>query len=217
MKPVQWIKVSSLSPTPLDSLHVRQHPELSTDGGATWKTQFDGRYERSSRQLLAMHKLIRDSEIRVVGYTPRHRERFQALNLVWITEYFRVEDADRRVLGDPEGYILGHGGHIFMAERSDGLVVGACALLRNDDGSFELAKMAVDPVARGQHVGRALGEAAIGRAREMGAPYVELLSNTRLTPAIALYRSLGFVEVALPASEYERANIKMVLDLRGAE
>ena len=104
-----------------------------------------------------------------------------------------------------------------MAERSDGLVVGACALLRNDDGSFELAKMAVDPVARGQHVGRALGEAAIGRAREMGAPYVELLSNTRLTPAIALYRSLGFVEVALPASEYERANIKMVLDLRGAE
>ena len=33
--------------TPLDSSHVRQHAELSTDGGVTWKTQFDGRYERS--------------------------------------------------------------------------------------------------------------------------------------------------------------------------
>ena len=154
------------------------------------------------------------SETRVLPYSPRHREAFQALNLAWITEHFRVEDADRRALGDPEGYILGHGGHIFMAERSDGVSVGACALLRNEDGSFELAKMAVDPVARGQHVGRALGDAAIARARELGAPYVELLSNTKLTPAIALYRSLGFIEVPLPASEYERANIKMVLDLR---
>lgn len=160
---------------------------------------------------------MRDGEVRVVDYAPRHRERFQALNLAWITEHFRVEDADRRVLGDPEGYVLGHGGHIFMAERSDGLVVGACALLRNDDGSFELAKMAVDPIARGHHVGRALGEAAIARATELGAPYVELLSNTRLTPAITLYRSLGFIDVELPASEYERANIKMVLDLRGAK
>ncbi len=35
--------------TPIDSSHVRQHAELSTDGGATWKTQFDGRYERTSR------------------------------------------------------------------------------------------------------------------------------------------------------------------------
>ena len=33
--------------TPIDSSHLRQHAELSTDGGATWKTQFDGRYERA--------------------------------------------------------------------------------------------------------------------------------------------------------------------------
>jgi hypothetical protein len=33
--------------TPLDASHVRQHAEMSTDGGVTWKTQFDGRYERS--------------------------------------------------------------------------------------------------------------------------------------------------------------------------
>lgn len=46
-----------------------------------------------------------------------------------------------------------------------------------------------------------------------GAPRVDLLSNTVLGPAIALYRALGFVEVPLPASEYARANIKMVLDL----
>ena len=75
--------------------------------------------------------------------------------------------------------------------------------------------MAVDPSMRGRQIGRALGEAAIERARALGAGRVELLSNTRLTPAITLYRSLGFVEVPLPPNDYERANIKMVLELRG--
>ena len=153
------------------------------------------------------------SDVRIVDYAPRHRERFRELNLAWITEYFRVEDADRRALDDPEGYILGHGGHILIAEAA-GRVVGGCALLRNDDGSFELAKMAVDPSVRGRSIGRALGDAAIERARALGARRVELLSNTRLVPAITLYRSLGFVEVPLPANDYERANIKMVLELR---
>ena len=155
------------------------------------------------------------SDVRIVPYAPRHRERFRELNLAWITEHFRVEEADRRALDDPDGYILGHGGCIFMAEV-EGRIVGGCALLRNDDGSFELAKMAVDPAIRGHGVGRALGEAAIARARALGAPYVELLSNTRLIPAIALYRSLGFVEAPLPANDYERANIKMILELRCA-
>jgi ribosomal protein S18 acetylase RimI-like enzyme len=156
------------------------------------------------------------SDARVVPYTARHRDRFRALNLAWITEHFRVEDADRRALDDPEGYILGHGGHILVAESDDGSVIGVCALLRNADGSYELAKMAVDPAARGRRIGRALGEAAIELARELGAPHVELLSNTKLEPAIGLYRALGFIEVPLPANDYERANIKMVLDLRGA-
>ena len=153
------------------------------------------------------------SQVTIVPYAPRHRERFRELNLAWIMEHFRVEDADRRALDDPEGYILGHGGHIFIAEAG-GRVVGGCALLRNDDGSFELAKMVVDGSVRGQGVGRALGEAAIDMARSLGASQVELLSNTSLTPAISLYRSLGFVEAPLPPNDYERANIRMVLELR---
>jgi ribosomal protein S18 acetylase RimI-like enzyme len=152
----------------------------------------------------------------IVAYEPRHAGAFRSLNLAWITEHFRVEDADRRALDDPDGYIIAHGGEILVAERADGEVVGVCALLRNGDGSFELAKMAVDPAARGQHLGRALGDAAIARARELGASSVELLSNTKLTPAIALYRALGFVEAPMSASEYERANIRMVLDLGDA-
>jgi GNAT superfamily N-acetyltransferase len=151
-------------------------------------------------------------DVRVVDYAPHHHESFRALNLAWITKYFAVEDADRKALDDPESNILRSGGAIFMAEV-DGELVGTCALIKCADGAYELAKMAVAPAAQGRGVGRALGEAAVARARVLGAPRVELLSNTVLAPALALYRSLGFVEVPLPRTDYRRANIKMVLEL----
>jgi GNAT superfamily N-acetyltransferase len=154
--------------------------------------------------------------MRVVDYKPRHHESFRALNLAWITKYFSVEDADRKALDDPENNILRPGGAIIMAEV-DGESVGTCALVKCADGAYELAKMAVAPSAQGRGVGRALGEAAIARARSVGASRVELLSNTSLAPALALYRSLGFVEVPLPKTDYRRANIKMVLDLSRSE
>ena len=150
--------------------------------------------------------------VRIVDYRPHHHESFRALNLAWITRYFSVEDADRQALDDPETGILHPGGAIFMAEV-DGELVGTCALLKCADRAYELAKMAVAPTAQGRGVGRALGEAAIVRARWLGASRVELLSNTLLAPALALYRSLGFVEVPLPRTDYRRANIKMVLEL----
>lgn len=34
--------------TPLDASHVRQRAEMTTDGGATWTTQFNGIYERAT-------------------------------------------------------------------------------------------------------------------------------------------------------------------------
>jgi GNAT superfamily N-acetyltransferase len=157
--------------------------------------------------------------VRIVPYDPRqpsHQVAFRDLNLAWIEAHFTVEERDRRELDDPEGRILAAGGQIFMAE-SEGpgevQVLGTCALLVEHEGAFELAKMAVRESARGRGVGRALGAAAIGAARSRGASRVELLSNTVLESAISLYRSLGFVEVPLPATDYARANIKMILDL----
>ena len=151
--------------------------------------------------------------VRIVEYEPRHRDPFRALNLAWITEYFAIEEPDRWQLDHPESHIVGRGGHIFIAE-SDDEVIGTCALLREQDSSFSLAKMAVAPHARGRGIGRALAEAAIAKARELGASRVELLSNTVLEPAIRLYRSLGFVEVPMPPTEHRRANIAMALELR---
>ena len=158
---------------------------------------------------------------RVVSYDPGrpdHRTAFRDLNLAWIEKHFVVEPRDRHELEDPETHVLQPGGKIFLAESSGPNgpeVIGACALLVEPGPTFELAKMAVADGARGRGVGRALALATIEAARELGARQLELLSNTSLAPAIALYRSLGFVEVPLPPTDYARANIKMVLVFPG--
>jgi GNAT superfamily N-acetyltransferase len=83
-------------------------------------------------------------------------------------------------------------------------------------GVLELAKMAVDRAARGRGYGELLMRAAIAHARRAGARKVTLVSYTRLAPAIAHYRTCGFVEVPIePGIEYTRADIQMELELDG--
>jgi N-acetylglutamate synthase-like GNAT family acetyltransferase len=153
-----------------------------------------------------------DNAIKIIPYESHHRSSFSELNYAWINRYFKPEEADHRALDDPEKYILNKGGFIFMALYQD-TVVGTCALIKIDDSVMELAKMAVSDLAQGKGVGYALGKACIEKGKELGLKKIELLSNTVLAPAIHLYKKLGFVEVPLPVTEYERANIKMELEL----
>ncbi|MEM8981662.1 MAG: GNAT family N-acetyltransferase [Pseudomonadota bacterium] len=144
----------------------------------------------------------------IVDYNESHREAFGALNYQWITKYFVVEAADRAALDDPEATILAPGGRILIAEIN-ALAVGTCALLRKDTATLELAKMAVAENRQGLGIGRALGLAAITTAQQMRATRIVLESNRRLDAALALYRSLGFVEIAAGDSDYTRCDIQM--------
>lgn len=150
--------------------------------------------------------------IRILDYEPAHQPVFRALNEEWITQFFVMEAPDYQMLDEPQQYILEPGGAILMAEHG-GQLVGTCALLNEGHGVFELAKMAVSPTAQGLGIGYALGQAAVAKARELGAHQIELLSNSRLIPALALYQKLGFRNVPVPTSSYQRTDVKMVLDL----
>ena len=152
--------------------------------------------------------------IEIVAFEPQHQPAFRHLNEEWISRWFRMEAADYDVLEHPQDYILDKGGHILMALDA-GEPVGTCALLRVDADTFELAKMSVAERIRGQRVGQQLGEAAIDKAKRLGARRLVLESNTVLELAIRLYRKLGFRELCgAKGSAYQRCNIQMELVIR---
>jgi len=136
---------------------------------------------------------------------------FRSLNEEWISRFFKMEAKDFEVLLDPEGAILKHGGHIYMAELG-AEAVGCVALELTGEAVYEVSKMAVAPNLRGHGVGRCLLEYAIEEARTLGAESLWLGSNTRLESAIHLYESVGFRHLPperKPNSPYSRANVFM--------
>ena len=58
-----------------------------------------------------------DASIKLRPYRPGDAEAFRLLNEAWIEKYFGIEEADQKVLHDPDGYILARGGHIFFGLR----------------------------------------------------------------------------------------------------
>lgn len=150
--------------------------------------------------------------------TPEDAAAFARLNEEWITTYFTLEAKDRDTLADPFGRYVATGGDVLLARHGDE-VLGCVALEPEADGAFELSKMAVSPAAQGQGLGRRLLEAAIARARELGATALFLGSNRRLGPAVHLYESVGFAHVPredIGPMPYDRANVFMRLELDAA-
>lgn len=152
------------------------------------------------------------AHVAILDFEPAHQPAFRALNHEWISRYFTLEEPDHLMLDDPETYILASGGHILMAEYQDALV-GTCALIKEHDGVYELAKMAVSPAAQGLGIGWALGQSILSKARQLGAHRVELVSNSQLKPALALYDKLGFRPAPLLPTPYARGDVRLVLDL----
>ena len=159
-----------------------------------------------------IHKTREQQSVEIIDYSPEFYDDFKRLNYQWIEKYFTVEDADRQSLNYPNKKILQPGGHIYMA-RQNGKAVGTCALVKVNNDTYELAKMAVAEAARGRGIGWRLGQATIHKARELGATTIFLESNTVLEPAINLYEKLGFRKIIGPPSPYERCNIQMELRL----
>jgi GNAT superfamily N-acetyltransferase len=150
--------------------------------------------------------------LRITEYSPADAAAFRALNHEWITKYFTLEEIDNQILDNPEGYILAKGGYILMA-CYQGEPVATCALLKLEEGIFELGKMAVTSRLQGQKIGQTLGKAAIDKARELGAHKLILLSHRSLVPALHVYQKLGFREVPCAPNSYQRADIQMELEL----
>ena len=153
--------------------------------------------------------------VSIAPFEPADREAFVSLNRAWLVEHDLLEPADEEQLTDPDTHVFVPGGEIFMA-RVDGRTVGCCAAIPHGDDVIEVAKLAVDPGARGLGFGRKLVHAALRFGQDRGAKTAVLTSSTRLTTALRLYESLGFVYRPVPRDvPYRTVDVYMTLDLTG--
>lgn len=181
-----------------------------------WKAIEEWEFLLGQKNLLKRvqdeRKLRESRDVQIVDYKPEYQQAFRQLNQDWITTYFKMEESDFKSLDHPKEYILDNGGHILIALYHQ-VPVGTCALIKHENNTFELAKMAVGNAAKGKGIGLLLGNAAIQKAKAAGAEQLYLESNTILKPAINLYQKLGFKKTTGIPSPYERCNIQMELQL----
>ncbi len=153
-----------------------------------------------------------DTEVKIIEYSSRYLDDFRNLNLEWLDKYNLTEPADMMVLNDPQGTILDKGGFIWLAV-AENKIIGSSALIKEHDGEYELAKMAVTTEYRGKGISKLLIETCLAKAKEVGAKKLLLFSNHQLQTALKLYEKYGFYHVAVEDSPFETADVKMELVL----
>src|SRR5260221_13661797 len=89
-------------------------------------------------------------------------------------------------------------GRLLLA-LDDGQPAGCVALKPVREGVAELKRMYVRPGNRGKGIGWRLGEKLVNEARQIGNTKIILDSHHSMTGAHAIYRKLGFKQVAPPA------------------
>lgn len=149
----------------------------------------------------------------IIPFQKEYARDFRDLNIAWLEKYFWVEPHDEEVLGKPQQYILDPGGNIFFVKEGD-TIIGTVALMKIEDGIFELTKMAITPAAQGKKIGQKLMGHCLTYAKEMGWNKLIIYSNRKLENAIHIYKKYGFKEIPIEGNNpYARGDIKLELPL----
>lgn len=149
-----------------------------------------------------------NSNVIIIPFSDTSSDAIKTLNLEWLTKYFKVEPKDEMVLSNPKSEIIDKGGFIFYAQYK-GSIVGTVSLLKIDEVTFELSKMAVSSSVQGIGIGKQMLEHCFEFSKHNNINKLILYSNRSLQSAIHLYTKYGFKEIPLETGIYERADIKM--------
>lgn len=150
------------------------------------------------------------ADIKIVTYDEVYKKDFISLNTVWLEEYFYVEEKDVRMFDQVKEIFIDQGGEIFFCLANE-KVAGTVAMMKVDEKTYELCKMAVSKEYQGKGYANLLIDACLEFAKSKKIEKIALYSNTVLGPAINLYKKYGFEEKPLPSGSYARSNIFMEL------
>jgi GNAT superfamily N-acetyltransferase len=105
------------------------------------------------------------------------------------------QNFDRELANLPGDYAPPDG-RLLLATEDDQLA-GCIAMRKLEPGICEMKRLFLRPAYRGKGLGRVLVESIIDEARRLGYTHMRLDTLPgRMDQAIALYQSIGFVEIA---------------------
>lgn len=152
--------------------------------------------------------------ITIISFEKKYQPDFKKLNLDWLDKYNLTEAHDLEILDHPEEKVIAGGGCIFLAMDGE-RVVGTAGLAKEQEGIYELVKMAVDPSWQGRGISKILLERCLEEAKKLRAKKIFLFSNSQLITALKLYEKYGFRHVDVTDSPLLTADVKMELSLTG--
>ena len=150
------------------------------------------------------------NEINIVDYEEKYHDDLKRISYEWLKKYVSVEPEDEKILNNPKEVVLDKGGFIFFAKHCEE-VVGTVSLIRVDENTFELAKLAVTEKYQGLKIGKMLMEKCLYVAKQNNAKKIILYTNHILTSAIGLYEKFNFKETPIVNNKYIESDLKMEL------
>ena len=152
-----------------------------------------------------------EHKIEIIDYDKKYHSDFKRMNLEYLDKYNLTESHDMIILDNPEEYVLGRGGFLWLAKAGDE-IVGTVGIMPEGHGIFELIKMCVAESWRGRGISKLLMETCLQKVKELGGKKLILFSNHQLQTALKLYEKYGFKNVEVTNSPFETADVKMELE-----
>ncbi len=122
------------------------------------------------------------------------------------------QNFDQELAGLPGDYAPPEG-RLLLAEY-EGQLAGCVALHKLDPGICEMKRLYLRPPFRGKGLGRALADHLIAEARQIGYRHMRLDTvGPVMKDAVAMYRTMGFREIAPYRPNPMAGTLYMELDL----
>ena len=144
--------------------------------------------------------------MKVILFEEKYRQDFIDFNKDWIVSNFGfLEEHDIQTFEKIDEEMKA-GAMIFFAVEND-IALATCMAMPMEGTTWEICKLGSNKNVPHKGAGSAVFRASMKWALEHGAERLFILSNSKLKPALHIYKKYGFEEIALNDYEYIRGDI----------